>query len=143
MGNEQAKAKGFSVNAKTLIIILLFINIAFAAKMISKYYSMKDLGYRREKTFKEETTKRVMKAFASVEEANALVNEIKQQKEAAENAAKLLAQRELDLKRKNEEMNDAIAFLEAEKAKLQGEIWALEDQLSLARQTISDMRSGK
>lgn len=72
-----------------------------------------------------------------------MVNEIKQQKEAAENAAKLLAQRELDLKRKNEEMNDAIAFLEAEKAKLQGEIWALEDQLSLARQTISDMRSGK
>ncbi len=141
MGNEQAK--GFSTNAKAFIIILLFINIAFAVKMINKYYSMKDLGYKREKTFKEETTKRVMKAFASVEEANALVNEIKQQKEAAENAAKLLAQRELELQRKNQEMNDAIAFLESEKAKLQGEVWALEDQLSLARQTISDMRSGK
>ena len=141
MGNEQVK--GFSSNAKAFIIILLFINIAFAVKMINKYYSMKDLGYKREKTFKEETTKRVMKAFASVEEANTLVNEIKQQKESAENAAKLLSQRELELQRKNQEMIDAIAFLEAEKAKLQGEVWALEDQLSLARQTISDMRSGK
>ncbi|MCF6149185.1 MAG: hypothetical protein E3K37_11065 [Candidatus Kuenenia sp.] len=138
MGNEQVK--GFSTNAKTFILILLFINIAFAVKMINKYYTMKDVGYRREKTFKEQTTKRIMKAFGSVEEANALIADIKDEKDKAVKAAKMLALREQELNRKNKEMQDAVAFLEAEKAKLQGEIWALEDQLSLARETISELR---
>lgn len=141
MGNEQVK--GFSTNAKTFILILLFINIAFAVKMINKYYTMKDVGYTREKTFKEQTTKRIMRAFASVEEANALIAEIKEEKEKAVKAAKELALREKELNRKNKEMQDAVAFLEAEKAKLMGEIWALEDQLSLARQTISELRREK
>ncbi|MBM4054794.1 MAG: hypothetical protein FJ264_09020 [Planctomycetes bacterium] len=141
MANEQVK--GFSTNAKTFILILLFINIAFAVKMINKYYSMKDVGYTREKTFKEQTTKRIMRAFASVEEANAIVNEIKADKEKAEKAANALAVRERELNRKNKEMEDAVAFLESEKAKLQGEIWALEDQLLMARQTISELRKEK
>jgi len=43
MGNESAK--GLSVNAKTLIIILLFVNVGFASKMINKYYAMKESSY--------------------------------------------------------------------------------------------------
>lgn len=52
MGNEAGK--GLSVNAKTLILILLFVNVGFASKMINKYYAMKEAGYIREKTFHEQ-----------------------------------------------------------------------------------------
>ena len=39
MGN--GTVKGLSVNAKTLILVLLFVNVGFASKMINKYYAMK------------------------------------------------------------------------------------------------------
>ena len=85
MGNEGVK--GLSVNAKTLIMILLFVNVGFAFKMINKYYAMKEAGYIREKTFRDQLEKRVMKAFGSMDELNKMVNDITRQKEDAEKAA--------------------------------------------------------
>ncbi len=85
MGNQAAK--GVSVNTKTLIVILIFVNVGFAAKMLNKYYKMKEAGYVREKTFQEQLEQRVMKAFGSMEELNKMVNDITRQKEEAEKIA--------------------------------------------------------
>jgi chromosome segregation ATPase len=139
MGNEAAK--GLSVNAKTLIMILLFVNVGFAFKMINKYYAMKEAGYIREKTFHEQLQKRVMKAFGSMEELNKMVNDMTRQKEDAEKlAASFKAQGE-QLKVANKNLEEAKAKLEEEKARLQKEIWELEDSLSLARKTLSSKDS--
>ncbi|MEP9410898.1 MAG: hypothetical protein HRF42_05745 [Candidatus Brocadia sp.] len=136
MGNETVK--GLSVNAKTLILILLFVNVGFASKMINKYYAMKEAGYIREKTFHEQLQKRVMKAFGSMEELNKMVSDITRQKEDAEKiAASFMAQGE-QLKLANKNLEETKVKLEEEKAKLQKEIWELEDSLSLAKKTLSN-----
>ncbi len=136
MGNETVK--GLSVNAKTLIMVLLFVNVGFAFKMINKYYAMKEAGYIREKTFRGQFEKRVMKAFGSMDELNKMVNDITRQKEDAEKiAASYKSQGEL-LKVANKNLEEAKAKVEEEKAKLQKEIWELEDSLSLAKKTLSN-----
>ncbi|MDE1889145.1 MAG: hypothetical protein KGI30_02655 [Planctomycetota bacterium] len=131
MGNDTVK--GLSVNAKTLIAILLFVNVGFATKMISKYYRMKEAGYIREKTFKEQFEKRVMKSFGSMEELNKMVGDITRQKEDAEKVAASVKEQDEQLKLVNKKLEDAKAKLEEEKARLQKQIWELEDTLSHAK----------
>lgn len=135
MGNETVK--GLSVNAKTLIVILLFVNIGFASKMLNKYYKMKEAGYIREKTFHEQTEQRVMRAFGSMEELNKMVSDITRQKEEAEKFADSFKQQGEQLKLTNKELESAKAKLEEEKARLQREIWAVEDSLSSAKKVLS------
>lgn len=135
MGNQAAK--GLSVNAKTLIVILIFVNVGFAAKMLNKYYRMKEAGYVREKTFREQLENRVMKAFGSMEELNKMVNDMTRQKEEAEKIAASFKEQGEQLKEVNKRLEDAKTKLEEEKARLQREIWGLEDSLSLARKTLS------
>lgn len=129
--------KGLSVNAKTLIVILIFVNIGFAAKMLNKYYRMKDAGYVREKTFREQLENRVMKAFGSMEELNKMINDITRQKEEAEKIAASFKEQDEKLRLANKKLEDIKVKLEEEKARLQKEIWGLEDSLSLARKTLS------
>mgnify|MGYP003433921290 CR=1 FL=1 len=136
MGNEAVK--GLSVNAKTLIMILLFVNVGFAFKMINKYYAMKEAGYIREKTFRDQLEKRVMKAFGSMDELNKMVNDITRQKEDAEKAAASFQLHDEQLKFANKKLEEAKVNLEEEKARLQKEIWELEDSLSLAKKTLSN-----
>ncbi len=131
MGNDTVK--GLSVNAKTLIAILLFVNVGFATKMISKYYRMKEAGYIREKTFKEQFEKRVMKSFGSMEELNKMVGDITRQKEDAEKFAASVKEQDEQSKLVNKKLEDAKAKLEEEKARLQKQIWELEDALSHAK----------
>ena len=136
MGNETAK--GLSVNAKALIMILLFVNVGFAFKMINKYYALKEAGYIREKTFRDQLETRVMKAFGSMEELNKMVNDITRQKEDAEKIASSFKAQGEQLTVANKNLEDAKAKLEEEKARLQKEIWELEDSLSLAKKTLSN-----
>ena len=136
MANETVK--GLSVNAKTLIMILLFVNVGFASKMISKYYAMKDAGYIREKTFRDQLEQRVMKSFGSMEELNKMVNDITRQKEDAEKIAASFKEQDEQLKLANKKLEDAKAKLEEEKARIQKEIWELEDSLSKAKKVMSD-----
>lgn len=136
MGNEVVR--GLSVNAKTLIMILLFVNVGFAFKMINKYYAMKEAGYIREKTFHGQLEKRVMKAFGSMEELNKMVNDITRQKEDAEKVADSFKIQDEQMKIANKRLEDAKVKLEEEKARLQKEIWGLEDSLSLAKKTLSN-----
>lgn len=135
MGNQVAK--GLSVNTKTLILILLFVNVGFAGKMLNKYYRMKEEGYIREKTFREQLENRVMKAFGSMEELNMMINDITRQKEEAEKIAASFKEQDEQLRHANKILEDIKAKLEEEKARLQREIWGLEDSLSLARKTLS------
>ncbi|MFO0793128.1 MAG: hypothetical protein U0586_03600 [Candidatus Brocadiaceae bacterium] len=135
MGNETVK--GLSVNAKTLIIILLFVNVGFATKMLNKYYKMKEAGYIREKTFHEQVEHRVMKAFGSMDELNKMVSDITRQKEDAEKIAASFKEQGEQLKVVNKKIEDEKAKVEAEKARLQKEIWELEDALSQAKKEIS------
>ncbi|MDO8140278.1 MAG: hypothetical protein Q6358_02160 [Candidatus Brocadiales bacterium] len=136
MGNESIK--GLSVNAKTLILILLFVNVGFASKMINKYYSMKESGYIREKTFREQLEQRVMKSFGSMEEMNKMIADITRQKEEAEKVAGSVREQDEQLKLANKNLEDAKAKLAEEKARLQKEIWELEDTLSNAKKALSD-----
>ena len=136
MGNESVK--GLSVNAKTLILILLFVNVGFASKMINKYYAMKESGYIREKTFHEQLQQRVMKSFGSMEEMNQMIADITRQKEEAEKVAGSVREQDEQLKLVNKKLEDAKARLEEEKARLQKEIWESEDSLSQAKKGMSD-----
>ena len=136
MGNESVK--GLSVNAKTLILILLFVNVGFASKMINKYYAMKESGYIREKTFHEQLQQRVMKSFGSMEEMNKMIADITRQKEEAEKVAGSVREQDEQLKLVNKKLEDAKVKLEEEKARLQKEIWEQEDSLSQAKKVISD-----
>ena len=136
MGNESVK--GLSVNAKTLILILLFVNVGFATKMINKYYAMKESGYIREKTFHEQLQQRVMKSFGSMEEMNQMIADITQQKEEAEKVAGSVREQDEQLKLVNKNLGDAKTKLDEEKARLQKEIWELEDSLSNAKKVMGE-----
>ena len=79
MGN--GNSKGLSVNAKTIILLILFLDVGFTVKMIHKYNEMKDAGFVREKTFAENMEKRIMRAFGSPEEGYKLIEEAAGQKQ--------------------------------------------------------------
>ena len=134
MGN--GTVKGLSVNAKTLILVLLFVNVGFASKMINKYYAMKESGYIREKTFKDQLQQRVMKSFGSMEELNKMVADITRQKEEAEKAAASFKDQDEQVRFVNKKLEDTKVKLEEEKARLQKEIWELEDSLTTAKKTL-------
>ena len=87
MGN--GNSKGLSVNAKTIILILLFLNVGFTMKMVKRYQTTKDAGYMREQTFKEQMEKRVQKAFGSAEEFSKIIEEASRQKVEAEKIAEV------------------------------------------------------
>ena len=104
MGN--GNSKGLSVNAKTIILLILFLDVGFTVKMIHKYNEMKDAGFVREKTFAENMEKRVMKAFGSAEEAKKLVEDAVSQKREAENIAATLRTENAALKSKNRQLTE-------------------------------------
>lgn len=128
MGNETSK--GLSVNVKTFILVLVFVNVGFASKMIHKYYAMKEAGYIREQTFQEQLEQRVMKSFGSMEEMNQMVADITRQKAEAEKLADSFKEQGEQLRFTNVKIEDSKSKLEEEKARLQKQIWELEDALS-------------
>jgi len=128
MANETSK--GLSVNVKTFILVLVFVNVGFASKMIHKYYAMKEAGYIREQTFQEQLEQRVMKSFGSMEEMNQMVADITRQKEEAEKLADSFKEQGEQLRFTNVKIEDSKSKLEEEKARLQKQIWELEDSLS-------------
>ena len=130
--------KGLSVNAKTIIIILLFVDIGFASKLFDKYYKTKDSGYIRERPLYEQLEQRVMKSFGNREELNKLINDFIRYKEAAEKFATSFKEQGEQLKIVSKKLEDSKAKSEEEKARLLMETWALEDSLSQAKYTLRD-----
>ncbi len=127
MGN--GKSTGLSVNAKTIVMILLFLNVGFTVKMINKYNEMKDAGYVREKTFEEHMQKRVMKAFGSVEEMNKIVEDATRQREEAEKIVQSVKEQSAENKRINNELASAKTKLLSERSRLQNTIKELKEKL--------------
>ena len=109
MGN--GNSKGLSVNAKTIILLILFLDIGFTVKMINKYNEMKDAGFVREKTFAENMEKRVMKAFGSAEDAKKLVEDAVQQKQEAERVSAMLKTENASLKSKVRHLTESMERL--------------------------------
>ena len=135
MGNESSK--GLSVNVKTFILVLVFVNVGFASKMIHKYYAMKEAGYIREQTFQEQLEQRVMKSFGSMEEMNQMVADITRQKAEAEKLADSFKEQGEQLRFTNVKIEDSKSKLEEEKARLQKQIWDLEDALSQGKNALN------
>ena len=127
MGNE--KSTGLSVNAKTIVMILLFLNVGFTVKMINKYNEMKDAGYVREKTFEEQMQKRVMKAFGSVEEMNKIVEDATKQRQEAEKTVETMREQDAEYRRMNKELTSAKEELLSERSKLQSTIEELKKKM--------------
>jgi PAS domain S-box-containing protein len=117
MGN--GGSKGLSVNAKTIILILLFLNVGLTIKMVKKYQTTKDAGYVREQTFKEQMEKRVQKAFGSAEEMYKIVEDASRQKMEAEKIAEALKEQDAKIRYINKELEHAKKQLEYEKIQLQ------------------------
>lgn len=136
MGDESRK--GLSVNAKTLIIILLFVDIGFALKLFDKYYKTKESGYIGEISLREQLKQRVMRSFGNQEELNRLIDEFIQYKEAVENITTSFKRQDEQLKLMSKMYEDSKAKLEEEKARLQMEAWALEDSLSQIKNMLRD-----
>lgn len=138
MGDENRK--GLSINAKILIIILLFVDIGYALKLFDKYYKTKDSGYIRERLLDEQLEQRVMKSFGNREELNKLINDFIQYKEAAEKFAASFKEQGEQLKIVSKEFEESKTKYEEEKARLQMERWASEDSLSQAKYTLRNRK---
>jgi hypothetical protein len=124
MGN--GNSKGLSVNAKTIILLILFLDVGFTVKMIHKYNEMKDAGFVREKTFAENMEKRIMKAFGSPEEALQLVEEAVSEKVEVEKLAATLRTEHASMKSKNRQLTEANSRLITEVSRLQEKIKSLK-----------------
>jgi len=124
MGN--GNSKGLSVNAKTIILLILFLDVGFTVKMIHKYNEMKDAGFVREKTFAENMEKRIMKAFGSPEEGLKLVEEAVGEKEEVEKLAATLRTEHASMKSKNSRLTEANKQLLSEVSRLQAKIKELK-----------------
>jgi len=124
MGN--GNSKGLSVNAKTIILLILFLDVGFTVKMIHKYNEMKDAGFVREKTFAENMEKRIMKAFGSPEEALQLVEEAVSEKVEVEKLAATLRTEHASMKSKNRQLTEANSQLITEVSRLQEKIKGLK-----------------
>ena len=126
MGN--GNSKGLSVNAKTIILILLFLNVGLTIKMVKKYQTTKDAGYVREQTFKDQMEKRVQKAFGSAEEMYKIVEDATRQREEAEKIAEALKEQDEITKYLNRKLTEARANLLSEREQLQEEVQKLKSE---------------
>ena len=124
MGNGDSK--GLSINAKTIILILLFLNVGLTIKMVKKYQTTKDAGYVREQTFKDQMEKRVQKAFGSAEEMYKIVEDSTRQKEEAEKIAEALKEQDAITKYLNRKLAEARVKLLSEREQLQEEVQKLK-----------------
>ena len=120
MGN--GSSKGLSVNAKTIILLILFLDVGFTVKMINQYNEMKDAGFVREKTFEQNMEKRLMRAFGSAEEAKKLVGDAVRQKEEAEKVAASLRAGEAGFKSEVRQLTEANEKLKSTVLQLQEKI---------------------
>jgi aldehyde:ferredoxin oxidoreductase len=127
MGNNEFR---LSINAKTIILILLLLNVGYAYKKIKQYSSIREVGYIRERTVQEQIRKRIMKSFGSVEEMNLLIDDFAKQKEDAEKLASTIREQDKQISRAYKELNDAKSKNKEEKTYLHKKIRGMADGFS-------------
>ncbi len=128
-----------SVNAKTIILILLLLNVGYAYKKIKQYYHMKDVGFIRERTVQEQIRKRIMKSFGSVEEMESLVTLFAKQKENVEKLTTTLKEKEIQISKAYKELKDAKSKNKEEKAYLHKKIRNMADGFSKRKDKYGQM----
>lgn len=111
-----------SINVKTIIIILLLLNVGYAYKKVRQYHHIKETGYIRERTVQEEIRKRIMKSFGSVEEIDRLVADFAKQKEDAEKLAKTIREQDKQIIKARKRLRDITSRHEKERAYLHNKI---------------------
>ena len=127
MGNDEFR---LSINAKTIILILLLLNVGYAYKKINQYMHIKETGYIRERTVKEQIQKRIMKSFGSVEEMDRLVADFARLKKNTEELATTIREQDEQINKLYKKLNDAKSKNEKEKAYLHKKIRNFADGFS-------------
>jgi len=128
-----------SVNAKTIILILLLLNVGYAYKKIKQYYHMKEVGFIREKTVQEQFRKRIMKSFGSVEEVDRLVADFAKQKEDAEKLASTIREQDTQLRKAYKDLKDAKSKIKDERNYLHKKIRGMADGFSKRKDKYGQM----
>ena len=119
-----------SINTKTIILILLLLNVGYAYKKINQYIQIKEAGYIREIPFQEQIRKRMMTSFGSVEEMERLIAEITKQKDDADKLVKTLKAQDKQINKAYKDQEDIKTKHEEEKSYLQKKIRDLANVLS-------------
>ncbi len=128
-----------SVNAKTIILILLFLNVGYAYKKIKQYNHLKESGYTRERTVQEQFRRRIMKSFGSVEEVDRLVDDMANQKEYIGKLKTALKVREKQLSKVSKELENANTIIKEERAYLHNKIRGMADGFSKRKDQYGQM----
>ncbi len=128
-----------SINAKTIIFILLLLNVGYAYKKIRQYNNIKEIGYIRERTVQEQIRKRVMKSFGSVEEMDRLVADFAKQKEDAESLAATVREQDEQISRVYRDLNNARSKNREEKDYLHKKIRGMADGFSKRKDQYGQM----
>ncbi len=136
MGNNEFR---LSINAKTIILILLLLNVGYAYKKIKQYHHIKEVGYIRERTVQEQVRKRIMKSFGSVEEMNLLIDDFAKQKEDAEKLASTIREQDKQISKAYRELKNTKLINEKEKAYLHKKIRGMADGFSKRKDQYGQM----
>jgi aldehyde:ferredoxin oxidoreductase len=128
-----------SINAKTIILILLLLNVGYAYKKIKQYNHIKETGYIRERTVQEEIRKRIMKSFGSVEEMDLLVDDFAKQKEDAEKLASTIREQDKQLSKAYKDLKVATSKNRDEKDYLHKKIRGMADGFSKRKDQYGQM----
>jgi len=128
-----------SINAKTIILILLLLNIGYAYKKIKQYHHIKEVGYNRERSTQEQIRKRINKSFGSVEEMDRLITDFAKQKEDAEKLTATLKEQENQMSKVYRELEDAKLKNKEEKDYLHNKIRNFADGFSKRKDQYTQM----
>ncbi|MCP4253128.1 MAG: hypothetical protein GY775_06920 [Candidatus Scalindua sp.] len=128
-----------SVNAKIIILILLFLNVGYAYKKIKQYNHIKESGYSRERTVQEQFRRRIMKSFGSVEEVDRLVDDMANQKEYIGKLKTALKVQEKQLSKVYKELENANTIIKEERDYLHNKIRGMADGFSKRKDQYGQM----
>ncbi len=128
-----------SVNAKTIILILILLNVGYAFKKIKQYSHIKEVGFIRGKTVQEQIRKRIMKSFGSVVEVDSLVADFAKQKEDAEKLASTIREQDKQLSKAYKDLEDAKSKTKDERNYLHKKIRGMADGFSKRKDKYGQM----
>ncbi len=128
-----------SIKVKTIILILLFLNVGYAYKKIKQYNQIKETGYIRERTVQDQIRKRIMKSFGLVEEMDRLVADFAKQKEDAEKSASTIREQDKQISKANNDLKVAKSKSKEEKDYLHKKIRDMADGFSKRKDQYGQM----
>ncbi len=136
MGNNEFR---LSINVKTVIIILLLLNVGYAYKKINQYKQIADIGFIRERTEQEQIRNRIMKSFGSVEEMERIVADFAKLKEDAEVLETTISKQDKRISKVKKELEDVKSKNRDERVYLHKKIRGMADGFSKRKDQYGQM----